>query len=172
MPNKKRRDLLATTTIGVIAITAVGIVITVIPSNTFSALIAVLAICVAICVASVAGIFAAVLGEKKVFVDVIALVTVTPIRALGAFLGLSRPRSAITETRRSLRSSRAVTGASRLLPVEVRDEYHEEWAAWMSDLRADGTPRVRRWIELLTIVLIAAPRLAVTLRAAARRAVD
>jgi len=71
-----------------------------------------------------------------------------------------------------LRPSRAVSGASRLLPADVRGDYHEEWAAWMLDLRADGTPRLRRWIELLTIVLIAAPRLAIALRVAARRAVD
>ncbi|MFJ6669601.1 hypothetical protein ACIQMJ_00670 [Actinosynnema sp. NPDC091369] len=42
----------------------------------------------------------------------------------------------------------------------------------MLDLRADGTPRARRWIELLGIVLFAAPGLAITLRTSARRAVD
>jgi hypothetical protein len=62
-----------------------------------------------------------------------------------------------------------VRGAAHLLPAEVRDEYLEEWSGWMLDLRAEGTSRVRRWIELVTI---AAPRLAVMLRLAARRAVD
>lgn len=72
-----------------------------------------------------------------------------------------------------VRRSRALSGVGRLLPAEIRDEYCEEWAAWMADLRADGTPRVRRWLELLSLVLIAVPRLAVGLRwAAARRAVD
>ncbi|QFZ18819.1 hypothetical protein [Saccharothrix syringae] len=69
-------------------------------------------------------------------------------------------------------AARIVTGASRLLPADAEEEYREEWAAWMLDLRADGTPPVHRWVELLSIVLIAAPRLAITLRLAARRAVD
>lgn len=80
--------------------------------------------------------------------------------------------NAASHARRSLRFSRAVTGAGWLLPAHVRDQYREEWAAWMSDLRADRTPRIQRWIELLTLVLIAAPRLAVTLRVDARRAGD
>lgn len=69
-------------------------------------------------------------------------------------------------------SGDVIAGASRLLPADARREYREEWAAWMRDLRTDGTPRVRRWIELLSIILIAAPRLAVTLRTSARRAAD
>ncbi|KOX29421.1 hypothetical protein ADK67_10820 [Saccharothrix sp. NRRL B-16348] len=69
-------------------------------------------------------------------------------------------------------SDDVIAGASRLLPADARREYREEWAAWMIDLRADGTPRVRRWIELLSIILVAAPRLAITLRTTARRAVD
>ncbi len=67
---------------------------------------------------------------------------------------------------------RAVRHASRLLPADARNEYLEEWTAWMLDLRTNGTPPIRRWIELLSIVLVAAPRLAIILRAAARQAVD
>lgn len=69
------------------------------------------------------------------------------------------------------RPSRVVTGASRLLPADARDEHREEWAAWMLDLRTIGTSPIRLWDELFTI-LIAALRLAITLRLAARRAVD
>jgi hypothetical protein len=75
------------------------------------------------------------------------------------------------QRRAAPRASRALLGASRLLPADVRNEYFEEWAAWMADLRADGTPRIRRWLELLSLVLIALPRLAIGL-AARRRAVD
>ncbi|WP_146174721.1 hypothetical protein [Umezawaea tangerina] len=69
-------------------------------------------------------------------------------------------------TRRNFR------GAARLLPTAVRDEYQEEWAGWMQDLRESGVPRLQRWLEHLTIILIAAPKLAITLRRAARRAAD
>lgn len=82
-------------------------------------------------------------------------------------------KSATTDaTGHSSQPPRAVRQASRLLPTDARNEYLEEWTAWMLDLRANGTPPVRRWIELLSIVLIAAPRLAIILRAAARQAVD
>ena len=54
----------------------------------------------------------------------------------------------------------------------VRDEYVDEWQAWMCDLREAGEPWYRRLAELLSIVVIAAPRLAVTLRLGLRRAVD
>ncbi|MFC5098121.1 hypothetical protein [Amycolatopsis plumensis] len=77
-------------------------------------------------------------------------------------------------TRREVASKvHAFGSVGQLLPAEVRDEYREEWAAWMADLRADGTPRLRRWMELLSLVLIAVPRLAISLRwAAVRRAAD
>ncbi|XVS67846.1 hypothetical protein ACQPYE_17915 [Actinosynnema sp. CA-299493] len=97
------------------------------------------------------------------------LVATLIIRSLVTFM---ETRSTFAQARRPLRSSRAVTNASRLLPADVRDKYQEEWAAWMLDLRTDGTPQIQRWIHLLSIVLIAVPRLAVTLRMAARQAVD
>ena len=62
-------------------------------------------------------------------------------------------------------------GAGRLLPATVRETYVEEWRGWLYDLRVDGAPWYRRLLELLSIVL-AAPRLAVTLRLAGQRAVD
>lgn len=83
-----------------------------------------------------------------------------------------RPRATAFNGRRAPRPPRAVACASRLLPAGIRDEYQEEWAAWMLDLRIDGTRRLRRWLELLTIVLIAAPRLAISLRTAAQHVVD
>jgi len=118
--------------------------------------------------AAVAAVVAAVVTAA---VDVVA--SVADSGSSGRNLkAVATTRDVTSGARRSSWSSRAVAGVSRLLPVEVRDEYCEEWAAWMSDLRVDGTPRVRRWIELLTIVLIAAPRLAIALRLATRRAVD
>jgi len=61
--------------------------------------------------------------------------------------------------------------AGQLLPAAVRDDYVEEWQAWLNDLHAASEPWHRRLAELLSIVLIAAPRLAVTLRLR-RRVVD
>jgi hypothetical protein len=72
-----------------------------------------------------------------------------------------------------VRRSRVFSRVGWLLPGNVREEYCEEWDAWMADLRADGVPRVRRWLEMLSLALIAVPRLAIGLRVAAvRRAVD
>ena len=65
----------------------------------------------------------------------------------------------------------AVQGAGRLLPATVRETYVEEWRGWLHDLRVDGAPWHRRLAELLSIVL-AAPRLAVTLWLTRQRAVD
>lgn len=31
-----------------------------------------------------------------------------------------------------------------------QDEFCEEWAAWMADLRADGTLRVGRWLSTVS----------------------
>lgn len=71
------------------------------------------------------------------------------------------------------RRSRAFSRVGRLLPAGVRDEYCEEWAAWMADMRVNGTPRIQRWLELLSLALVAVPKLAVSLRwASMRRAVE
>ena len=61
--------------------------------------------------------------------------------------------------------------AGRLLPATEREEYVEEWRSWLWDMRETGQPWYRRLVELLGIVLIAAPRLAITLRLG-RRVVD
>jgi hypothetical protein len=66
----------------------------------------------------------------------------------------------------------SVTLASFLLPVTVRHDYIEEWQAWLRDLRISGEPWHRRFVELLSIVLIAAPKLAIAHRLWRRRAVD
>jgi hypothetical protein len=100
---------------------------------------------------------------------------VTSLMSVVAFVSVViLVRSWITHRRLTaagLRRTRAFGRIGRLLPAAVRDEYCEEWAAWMADLRADGTPRVRRWLELLSLMLIAVPRLAVGLRWAALRRV-
>lgn len=106
-------------------------------------------------------------------VTIVSLTVVSVI--VSAVNRLARVRARATVTKAGGRRPalpRAARGAARLLPASARDEHREEWAAWIIDLRAAGTPRRRRWAHLLTIVLIAAPRLAITLRLAARRAVD
>ncbi|MGH3923344.1 MAG: hypothetical protein ACRDTT_10820 [Pseudonocardiaceae bacterium] len=62
--------------------------------------------------------------------------------------------------------------AARLLPSATRGEYVEEWRAWLSDLREDGEPWYRRLAELLVIVLVAAPQLAIICRLGHRQAKD
>lgn len=64
-----------------------------------------------------------------------------------------------------------VRGAGRLLPATVRQEHVEEWRSWLRDLREAGEPRRRRLVEMLSILFVAAPRLAVILRLD-RRAVE
>jgi hypothetical protein len=59
---------------------------------------------------------------------------------------------------------RVVETAARLLPPSARDAYLEEWTAWLQDLRTEGAPWHRRLSEVISIVLVAAPRLALTLR--------
>jgi hypothetical protein len=66
----------------------------------------------------------------------------------------------------------AVRGAGRLLPAAVRQAHVEEWQGWLYDMREQAEPWYRRLAEVLSIVLIAAPRLAVTARLANRRVVD
>jgi hypothetical protein len=61
--------------------------------------------------------------------------------------------------------------AARLLPAADREEYVEEWRSWLWDMRETGQPWYRRLVELLYIVVIATPRLAITLRLS-RRVVD
>ncbi|MDT8913592.1 hypothetical protein [Amycolatopsis sp. PS_44_ISF1] len=75
-------------------------------------------------------------------------------------------------SRRGVAAPCLVTGAGQLLPAEVREQYCEEWAGWLADLREGGVSRARWWVEVLSIVLGAAPRLAVTLRWTARREAD
>lgn len=54
--------------------------------------------------------------------------------------------------------------AGRLLPEAIREDYIEEWQAWLSDLHQAGEPWYRRMAELLVIVLVAVPRLAIICR--------
>nr|CEL23486.1 hypothetical protein [Kibdelosporangium sp. MJ126-NF4]CTQ89100.1 hypothetical protein [Kibdelosporangium sp. MJ126-NF4] len=86
----------------------------------------------------------------------------------------AQARAALASLRglRDRHARRALAIASRLLPHDVRDEHLEEWTAWLLDLRRNGTPRVRWWVELLSLVLVAAPQLAVVLRMRTGREVD
>ena len=76
------------------------------------------------------------------------------------------------------RSGRRTTGGSalewagRLLPDAMAEEYIEEWRAWLADLHEAGEPWYRRLAELLVIMLVAAPRLAIICRLGPRRTVD
>jgi hypothetical protein len=67
---------------------------------------------------------------------------------------------------------RVVENAARLLPPSARETYLEEWTTWLQDLRTNGAPWHRRLAEVLSIVFVAAPRLALTLRWFPRRPVD
>ena len=60
--------------------------------------------------------------------------------------------------------ARVIGVAAHLLPPSTRDEYLEEWTAWLQDLRAKRLPWHRYLGEVASIVFIAAPRLALTLR--------
>lgn len=66
----------------------------------------------------------------------------------------------------------ALEWAGRLLPDAMAEEYIEEWRAWLADLHEAGEPWYRRLAELLVIVLVAAPRLAIICRLGPRRTVD
>jgi hypothetical protein len=66
----------------------------------------------------------------------------------------------------------ALEWAGQLLPDVIREDYIEEWQAWLSDLQQAGEPWYRRLAELLVIVLVAAPRLAIICRLGPRRTVD
>lgn len=65
-----------------------------------------------------------------------------------------------------------VRQAGRMLPSTVRGTYVEEWRAWLWDLREQREPWYRRLGEVLSIVFIAVPRLAVILRLGSQKAVD
>lgn len=106
-----------------------------------------------------------------VAVAVIAVIATIVVGGIVGVIDLARTRTTKPHGRRTA-LSRATHGAARLLPIAVRHDYQEEWEAWLLDLRAVGTPRTQRWVHLLTIVLIAAPQLAITLRMVARRAMD
>jgi hypothetical protein len=82
-------------------------------------------------------------------------------------VGRSYPTKA---ARRAMSGQTAgLRGVSRLLPTHARQDYLEEWQAWLVDLREQCTPWYRRLLEVLGIVLIATPRLAVQLRLAGRQ---
>jgi hypothetical protein len=63
----------------------------------------------------------------------------------------------------------ALVAATRLLPTDARQNYLEEWQAWLWDLREEGASRYRRLIEMLSLILVAAPFLSVQLRWTRRR---
>jgi hypothetical protein len=66
----------------------------------------------------------------------------------------------------------ALDWAGQLLPDAIKEDYIEEWQAWLSDLHQAGEPWYRRTAELLVIVLVAAPRLAIICRLGPHRMVD
>jgi hypothetical protein len=66
----------------------------------------------------------------------------------------------------------ALKWAGWLLPDTMKEDYIEEWRAWLSDLRQAKEPWYRRTAELLVIVLVAAPRLAIICQLAPRKTVD
>jgi len=94
------------------------------------------------------------------------------------FLGLSAIAAVLL--RRTLEGRRARGGLLRLsaircagnaLPKPARNEYAEEWHAWMRDLRELGAPWHTRVFEWLSIMFCALPVAVLRSRAAARRKV-
>jgi hypothetical protein len=167
MPNNTRQNHASVGVIGVLGVAiAIGavVVVGVVGALGGSGSDAVAA---GVAVADVVGVVVVVGGGSSDAGDVVVVVVVGVVAVVGVVL-LTTLMNAISGTPHFW-SSRAVTSASRLLPAEVRNDYREEWAAWMADLRADGIPRIQRFVELLTLILIAAPTLAITLRLDRRR---
>jgi hypothetical protein len=107
-------------------------------------------------------------------VATVAISIFAVISLITADIGFLRVISQIAS---GLRDQGRVAGVSVrepgwLLPATVREEYMEEWRAWLHDMSEAGEPWHRRLIELLVLVLVAAPRLAFILRLSRRRAVD
>ncbi|WP_433264552.1 hypothetical protein ACQPZF_35390 [Actinosynnema sp. CS-041913] len=170
---RRGRERLATAAVAVSG-TAVGAAVVTTSVVTFAVVtFALTAAVAAFVVAVVTAVVTAVADAVGSGTVAVVAACVTTLALIVHRRHLSRAESIEAyDGRRSPRPSRAITGASRLLPADVRDEYREEWAGWLLDLRAGGAPRTRWWIELLSIVFIAAPRLAVILRSAAYRKVD
>jgi hypothetical protein len=59
---------------------------------------------------------------------------------------------------------RALVASALLLPACERQEYLAEWRAWSLDMRKEGAPWHRQWIEILSLILVAAPCLAIRIR--------
>jgi hypothetical protein len=78
----------------------------------------------------------------------------------------------LAKDRRRGSAAAVVKAAGRLLPAAARDGHVEEWQAWLHDLRESGEPWYRRLAELLSIAVVAIPRLAIILRLRRRQAVD
>ena len=110
--------------------------------------------------------------------DVVATTVGVVLGAAGVVLaGVGAAGYVLANRRTSGRRQRdtgpvALRLATWLLPSEARQDYAEEWRRWLLELREAGEPRYRRLIELLTILLVAAPHLAVILRLGRRRAMD
>ena len=67
---------------------------------------------------------------------------------------------------------RLAGAAARLLPPGARDEHLEEWTAWLRDMQVSRVPWHRYLGEVASIALVAAPRLALTLRRRPREPED
>jgi hypothetical protein len=144
-------------------------------------------------VAAVGGVIAVVgiaaIGGVVVAGSVVGGDAVVGIAAITAAVGLvvvvggviaAAAADAVREKHESVRSRRerrisggsALEWAGRLLPDAMAEEYIEEWQAWLADLQEAGEPWSRRMVELLVIVLVAAPRLAIICRLDSRRTAD
>lgn len=123
---------------------------------------------VSVCIGVVFG------GVTAVVTAVLLVTTMVVLAVVGAAVGaafagvvgyaLSRPRSRV--------GGLMMSQAGRLPLQAVRAGYLEEWQGWLYDLREQGEPWYRRLIEVLSIVFVAAPWLAVTSRLGRRKVVD
>lgn len=111
--------------------------------------------------------------RQRLSSDVVASVVSSGVVTSGV-VGVVRERRGSVRSRSERRTTggSALEWAGRLLPDAMAEEYIEEWRAWLADLHEAGEPWYRRMAELLVIVLVAAPRLAIICRLGPRRTVD
>lgn len=96
---------------------------------------------------------------------------ITCVVAVGAYRKM-RQQMKLTMLVDKSSGGRAIRVAARLLPTSARADYIEEWQSWMYDLSRERVPWHQRLIELLSVVFVAAPAMAVRLRRARPRASD
>ena len=112
------------------------------------------------------------MSDRQRLSNRVGVVVVAAVVAAVVAVVYERRGSVRSRKERRTTGGAALEWAGRLLPDAMAEEYIEEWRAWLSDLQEAGEPWYRRMVELLVIVLVAAPRLAIICRLGPRRTVD